>query len=71
MSLLYTSFTNNTPFLNTEDSSHSYSKNPTLSTQLKDEIVNYNYERFINGQLTFAIISLVIFNYYLMKDQSD
>ena len=33
-----------------------------------DNILNYNYQRFMNGQLSLAIISLIMFNYNLIND---
>ena len=33
-----------------------------------DNIWNYNYQRFMNGQLSLAIISLIMFNYNLIND---
>lgn len=32
-----------------------------------DDILNYNYQRFTNGQLTLAIISLIMFNYDIIS----
>tara|TARA_Y100000748_G_C15494320_1_gene487665 strand:- start:2607 stop:2876 length:270 start_codon:yes stop_codon:yes gene_type:complete len=33
-----------------------------------DNILRYNYQRFVNGQLTLAIISLIMYNYNLMSN---
>jgi len=32
-----------------------------------DDVLNYNYEKFANGQLTLAIISLIMFNYNIIS----
>ena len=32
-----------------------------------DDILNYNYQKFTNGQLTLAIISLIMFNYNIIS----
>jgi len=33
-----------------------------------DDILQYNYQRFTNGQLTLAILSLIMYNYNFMTN---
>ena len=32
-----------------------------------DDVLNYNYEKFSNGPLTLAILSLIMFNYNIIS----
>ncbi len=32
-----------------------------------DDILRYNYQKFTNGQLTLAVISLIMFNYNIIS----
>tara|TARA_Y100000389_G_C17412872_1_gene491982 strand:+ start:127 stop:396 length:270 start_codon:yes stop_codon:yes gene_type:complete len=43
---------------------YNYKKNKNTIT---DDILNYNYQKFTNGQLTLAIISLIMFNYDIIS----
>tara|TARA_Y100000389_G_scaffold6596_1_gene6341 strand:+ start:1504 stop:1773 length:270 start_codon:yes stop_codon:yes gene_type:complete len=35
---------------------------------IMDNVLRYNYQRFVNGQLTLAIISLIMYNYNMMTN---
>lgn len=68
MSLLYSSLNNYTPIMDL-DSSNLDSNDPDklketqiVQYQIKQEIQNYNYVRYQNGQLAFAILALVLLN---------
>lgn len=39
-----------------------------LQKKMRDEIISYNFQRFINGQLALSIMSLILLNYELLKD---
>tara|TARA_Y100000816_G_C25773635_1_gene406039 strand:+ start:264 stop:512 length:249 start_codon:yes stop_codon:yes gene_type:complete len=82
MSFLQNSVTNHTPILHFDNElddnnlfendplgkDTSYVKYNEIQRKLRDEIINYNFQRFINGQLAITIMSLILFNYQLMKD---
>ena len=51
------------PILN-EDKISTYKKNKNT---IVDDILVYNYQKFTNGQLTLAIISLIMFNYNIIS----
>ena len=73
MSLLYSSLNNNTPMMDLtsanvkSDSQEKLKEYTILNEQIKQEIVNYNYIRYQNGQLAFAIIALGLLNAELIK----
>jgi len=54
-------------YYNTEDQGE-INKNNNHKQKIKDEIISYNFYRFMNGQLAFSIIALVLFNYEIMID---
>ena len=39
-----------------------------LQKKIRDEIITYNFQRFINGQLALSIMSLILLNYEILKD---
>lgn len=82
MSFLLNSVSNFTPILNFDEEINSdnlYSPIPNnnqnniekyndLQKKMRDEIITYNFQRFVNGQLALSIMSLILLNYELLKD---
>lgn len=48
-------------YYNTEDQDE-IKKNNQDKQKIKDEIINYNFYRFMNAQLAISIIALILFN---------
>lgn len=82
MSFLSNSVSNFTPIVNFDEEINSdnlYSPIPNnnqaniekyndLQKKMRDEIITYNFQRFVNGQLALSIMSLILLNYELLKD---
>ena len=39
-----------------------------VQKKMRDEIITYNFQRFVNGQLALSIMSLILLNYEILKD---
>jgi len=39
-----------------------------IQKKMRDEIITYNFQRFVNGQLALSIMSLILLNYEILKD---
>ena len=81
MSFLSNSVANYTPIVHFDEEINSdnlYSPIPNnnnntikyneLQRKMRDEIITYNFQRFVNGQLALSIMSLILLNYELLKD---
>ena len=53
------------PIPNNNNNTNKYNE---LQRKMRDEIITYNFQRFINGQLALSIMSLILLNYELLKD---
>jgi hypothetical protein len=54
-------------YYNTEDNGE-INKNNETKQKIKDEIITYNFYRFMNGQLALSILASILFNYEILKD---
>lgn len=56
------------PIPNNNNNNDNLTKYNELQKKMRDEIITYNFQRFVNGQLALSIMSLILLNYELLKD---